>query len=75
MKYRIIKIQQLQDIKSIITMSETVPGGVYIHRGRYVVDASSIMGILTLDLSKPIELQCEDIEEAKNALEQYITEV
>ena len=57
MKYRIIKIQQLQDIKSIITMSETVPGGVYIHHGRYVVDASSIMGIMSIDLTDPVKIE------------------
>jgi hypothetical protein len=28
--------------------------------GRYVVDAKSILGIFSLDLSRPVELEVED---------------
>ncbi len=31
--------------------------------GRYVIDAKSIMGIFSLDLSKPIELAIHDSDE------------
>lgn len=31
--------------------------------GRYVIDAKSIMGIFSLDLSKALNLVCEDINE------------
>lgn len=31
--------------------------------GRYVIDAKSIMGIFSLDLSKALDLVCEDINE------------
>ena len=43
--------------------------------GRYVIDAKSIMGIFSLDLSKPIELNIHDdngSEEIISALEPYI---
>lgn len=30
-----------------------------LHSGRYVVDAKSIMGIFSLDLTKPVELHIE----------------
>ena len=37
--------------------------------GRYVIDAKSIMGIFSLDLSKPIELHFEaDSDEAMSAI-------
>ena len=36
--------------------------------GRYVVDAKSIMGIFSLDLSKPIELCIHDDEHAEEIL-------
>ena len=36
--------------------------------GRYVVDAKSIMGIFSLDLSKPIELTIHDDENAEEIL-------
>ena len=43
--------------------------------GRYVIDAKSIMGIFSLDLSKPIDLNIhaeEDIEEVLSVLKPYI---
>ena len=43
--------------------------------GRYVIDAKSIMGIFSLDLSKPIELNihaAENADEVLEALKPYI---
>jgi Phosphotransferase system, HPr-related proteins len=45
--------------------------------GRYVIDAKSIMGIFSLDLSKPIDLNIhneEDIEKILSVLAPYIVE-
>lgn len=44
--------------------------------GRYVIDAKSIMGIFSLDLSKPIELAIhageEELDGVMAALEPYL---
>ena len=37
--------------------------------GRYVIDAKSIMGIFSLDLSKPIELNIHAEDDATEVLE------
>ena len=46
--------------------------------GRYVIDAKSIMGIFSLDLSKPIELNIhgsdDDMEDVLAVLTPYIVE-
>ena len=45
--------------------------------GRYVIDAKSIMGIFSLDLSKPIDLNIhaeEELESVLNTLQPYIVE-
>ena len=45
--------------------------------GRYVIDAKSIMGIFSLDLSKPIELtihESDEIDEILKALQQYVVD-
>ena len=45
--------------------------------GRYVIDAKSIMGIFSLDLSKPIELtihESDEIDEILKALQPYVIE-
>ena len=41
--------------------------------GRYVIDAKSIMGIFSLDLSNPLQLQIEDWkEEYASVIEKYL---
>ena len=43
--------------------------------GRYVIDAKSIMGIFSLDLSKPIDLTVHaegDAEDVMSTLKDYI---
>ena len=45
--------------------------------GRYVIDAKSIMGIFSLDLSKPIELTIhgsDEIDEILKALQPYVVD-
>ena len=45
--------------------------------GRYVIDAKSIMGIFSLDLSKPIELtihENDEIDEILKIIQPYIVD-
>ena len=45
--------------------------------GRYVIDAKSIMGIFSLDLSKPNELtihESDEIDEILKVLQPYVVE-
>ena len=45
--------------------------------GRYVIDAKSIMGIFSLDLSKPIELNIHsegNVDEILSVLQPYIVD-
>ena len=45
--------------------------------GRYVIDAKSIMGIFSLDLSKPIDLNIhaeENVEAVLDVIKTYIIE-
>lgn len=45
--------------------------------GRYIIDAKSIMGIFSLDLSKPVELNIHDdaiLDEVISSLKPYLVE-
>ena len=45
--------------------------------GRYVIDAKSILGIFSLDLSKPIELtihESDEIDEILKVLQPYVVD-
>ena len=51
-----IRLNSIGEVKEFNRIAATVPGDVDLHSGRYCVDAKSIMGIFSLDLSKPIDL-------------------
>ena len=72
-----IRLNSIGEVKEFNRIAATVPGDVDLHSGRYCVDAKSIMGIFSLDLSKPIELviHAEDhLDEIMDILKPYIVD-
>lgn len=67
-----ITLKSINDVKDFVNTVNKYDFDVDLTSGRYVVDAKSIMGIFSLDLSKPIKVEvhsdnCEPfIEEIKN---------
>lgn len=57
-----IMLNTISDVKNFVNMVTKYDFEVDLTSGRYVIDAKSIMGIFSLDLSKPIKLEarCED---------------
>lgn len=60
MRSMTVVLDTVEKVKSIVEMLATYEGEFTIKGGRYVVDAKSIMGIFSLDLSKPLELDIDD---------------
>lgn len=58
-----IKIDTVLDAKRFVSICNTADFDVDLVSGRYVIDAKSIMGIFSLDLTKPLELQAECSED------------
>lgn len=52
-----IKITEISDVKDFVNIVTRCPYDVDIISGRYAIDAKSIMGIFSLDLSKELELK------------------
>ena len=52
-----IKLSTIEDIRKFVDIVTRQDYDIDLSSGRYVVDAKSIMGIFSLDLSKPIELE------------------
>lgn len=63
----IIKLNTIDDVKEFVNIAAKYDFDVDLISGRYAVDAKSIMGIFSLDLSKPIELKIH--AEQKEAFE------
>lgn len=55
-----ISISNLEKAKSFVNMTNKYMNlKINLLSDNYVIDAHSIMGIISLDMSKPIELQAE----------------
>ena len=51
-----VKITTISDVKDLINYTREVDGDVLIKKGTYVVDGTSILGVLSLDMSTPVEI-------------------
>lgn len=69
-----IFLQAINDVKEFVTIVMRYDFDIDLVSGRYAVDAKSIMGIFSLDLSKPIELDAhtDDAEKFFNEIEKFI---
>ena len=69
-----ISLNSIDKVKSFVNDITKFQSDFDLVSGRYVIDAKSIMGIFSLDLSKPIDLNihAEDgIDEVLAALKPY----
>ena len=57
MKAVTIMLNTVNDVKQFVNIVAKFDFDIDLVSGRYAVDAKSIMGIFSLDISKPIELQ------------------
>lgn len=56
MKSTTIKLDTINDVKTFVNIVAKYDFDVDLISGRYAIDAKSIMGIFSLDISKPIKL-------------------
>ena len=61
-----ITINTIDDVKKFVNTVTKYPYDVDVISGRYAIDAKSIMGLFSLDLSKPLLLRihsdkCDDL--------------
>jgi len=51
-----VKLDTVEKVKGFVNMVAPLEGDIDLGEDRYIVDAKSIMGIFSLDLSKPLKL-------------------
>ena len=61
-----LRLTQAEEVKTFVNTVNRYPYEMDLRAGRHVVDAKSILGIFSLDLSKPITLDvysddCDDL--------------
>lgn len=72
-----ISLNSIDKVKSFVNDVTKFDSDFDLVSGRYVIDAKSIMGIFSLDLSKPIDLSIHNdnhADEILEALKPYIIE-
>ena len=75
MKTISIKLSTIEDVRKFVETVTSYDMDIDLASGRYTVDAKSIMGIFSLDLSKPIDLNIhaeDDAEEILTVLKPYL---
>ena len=69
-----VLLNSINDIKNFVNIVSKYDYDIDLTSGRYVVDAKSIMGIFSLDLSKPIKMEIhnDDSDDLVAELKPYV---
>ena len=68
-----ISLEMAQRVKEFVSITQNYAYEILLKSGKYVVDAKSILGIFSLDLSQPlvVEVYSDDCEDLMNALKKF----
>ena len=73
----IIRLPSVKEVKDFVSAVSLCGCDIDIAADRYIIDAKSIMGIFSLDLSKPLELRIisddeNEISDVLGKIERFI---
>ena len=76
MKTATIKLSLVENVNRFVNIVGRYPFDMDLRAGRHVVDAKSILGIFSLDLSRPItlEIYSDDCEQLLKEIQPFLTE-
>ncbi len=69
-----IKLSYAEEVKTFVNVANRYSYDMDLRAGRHVVDAKSILGIFSLDLSKPItlEIYADECDDLLNDLKAFV---
>ena len=56
----LINLEMVSKVKDFVQVSQSCTSEITLGSGKYIVDGKSILGIFSLDLTKPLELTCDN---------------
>lgn len=69
---KMILCDTIQKIQQLVHIVSKVEAKVYARHNEYVVDCKSLLGLMSLDLSGPICIDCDDMpEQVINELNEF----
>lgn len=75
MREMTIELSTIDKVKKFVSLISAFDGDFDILAGRYIIDAKSILGIFSVDLSKPLTLRIEhenDWETVRDTLQEFV---
>ena len=74
MKSVMIRLSLVENVNNFVNIVTRYPFEMDLRAGRHVVDAKSILGIFSLDLTKPItlEIYSDECDELLKEIEAFI---
>ena len=68
-----ISLEMVQKVKEFVSITQDCPYEILLKSGKYVVDAKSILGIFSLDLSQPltVEIYSDDCADLLEKLKKF----
>ena len=72
-----VSLNSIDNVKSFVNDISGFKADFDLVAGRYVIDAKSIMGIFSLDISKPIQLNIyadKDVDQILESIKPYVVE-
>ena len=68
-----ISLEMAQRVKEFVNITQNYTCEILLKSGKYIVDAKSILGIFSLDLSQPltVEVYSDDCAELMEKLEKF----
>lgn len=69
-----IKLNSITDVKEFVNITFKAENDVDLICGKYHIDGKSIMGIFSLELDRPIEMEMSDtdMEKLKSQFEKFM---
>ena len=68
-----LRIDKIDDLKNFVNLAGKLKSNAEVVSGRFIVDAKSIMGMLSLNLSQPVSLIIRSIDDSET--EDFLDEI
>ncbi len=68
-----VSLASIEDVKRFVDAATRCPCEVDVRSGRYLVSAKSIMGLFSLDLAKPVEVEVLGTEEEARMFQEQVS--
>ena len=67
-----VSLSSIEDVRLFVNAATRCPYEVDVRSGRYVIDAKSIMGLFSLDLSQPVQVEVHGSDSERAEFEQSV---